>query len=79
MQQDWLPSERENFASSLQGNLLGGIVNWSGAAQSTVSVTFFLYFNLKQKTVFRSNVTHLWFPFRKYILEKIFYQKKLKF
>ena len=36
MQQDWLPSERENFASSLQGNLLRGIVNWSGAAQSNV-------------------------------------------
>ena len=57
MQQDWLPSERENFASSLQGNLLRDIVNWSGAAQSTdlltkVSGTIFLYLNLKQKNNF---------------------------
>ena len=51
-----------------QGYLLKDIVNLSGAAWSvirTVSVTVFLYFNLKQKTLFTNNVGHTLFPFRK--------------
>ena len=32
--------------------------------------TIFLYFNLKQKTVFTNNVQRIWFTFRKYSLEK---------
>ena len=36
-----------------QGDLLEGIVNWSGTA-----LVFLLYFNLKHKTVFTNNVGH---------------------
>ena len=36
----------------------------------SVSVTTFLYFNLKQKPLFTNNVGLLWFPFKKYLLEK---------
>ena len=38
---------------------------------TTVSLKKILNFNLKQKTVFTNDVGHnIWFPFRKYYLEK---------
>ena len=60
-----------------QGNLLRGIVNCSGLAESvkhtwaTVSVTNFSLFQLeKPHPSFTNNVGQIWFPFRKKKLEK---------
>jgi hypothetical protein len=36
-----------------------------------VSVTIFLYFNLKQTAVLRNSVGHICFLFKKYFLENI--------
>ena len=64
-----------NESDSDQGNLLRGIVIWLVAARSVVErtvspsfsqpvlVKFFLYFKLKQKTLFTNNFGHIWFPF----------------
>ena len=51
-----------------KGNLLKGIV----ISEKQILVTFFLYFNLKQKPIFTNNVGHIWFPFRKSSLLTVF-------
>ena len=63
-----------------QGNLLVGIVNWSGAARSLeyrkFQFSFCFHFNIQLKTVFfTNNVGHIWFPLRKYFLEKVLDKK----
>ena len=71
------PMSKSSEAPQDQGNLLRGIVDGSDVARSLVQKTwspldskcqvlaiFFLYFNLKQKSVFTNNVGQEWFPFR---------------
>ena len=73
-------NEYENTISQTQGNLLRGVVNWSGCCSTcdartkrvpltTVSVTFFHYFNLKQNTVIKTIVTIYGFQSEKKILD----------
>ena len=59
-----------------QGNLIRGIVNWSGVALSVVqgskhSITFFFYFNFELKIFFTNNVGHIWILFRYKFWKKI--------
>ena len=69
-----------------QGNILTGIVNQSGAARScgtrtktvpltTVSVTFVLDFNLKEKTIFTNNFGAM----HGFSIQKFLYVKKCNF
>ena len=58
-----------------QGVLLTGQVQLCQTRDGqNLPVGIFLYFSLKQKPLFTNNLGHIWFPFRKYFLEKIIYK-----
>ena len=46
---------------------------------TTVSLTIFLYLNLKQKNIFANNVGHIWFHDSEYNFWKNFFFRKLQF
>ena len=54
----------------IQGNLFRDIVNWSDEAM----INNFSFFQLEKKHFLHRNVGHIWFPFRKNVLEKISYK-----